>query len=97
MQFFAVGKQFDSFKSLMKKKNKYEVATNNLLVIGDSHRLKGEGTFQQNFVYDRFTLNCKAGKERPTHSTGVRKSATYKKGCPATVRTECLFIKSKLS
>lgn len=86
MQFFAVGDCFNSFKKLMKKKKEYEIATKNLLVIGDSHRLKGDGLFQEKFVYDRLRLNCKAGKERPCQSKGIRKSSTYKKGCPATVK-----------
>lgn len=85
MQFFAIGQQFDSLKTLLKKKKEYETATKNLFVIGNSHKVKGDGQFQEKFVYDRLTFVCKAGKERPTESKGVRKSATYKKNCPAKV------------
>lgn len=87
MDFFAVGNEFNDFASLKEKKKQYEVATHNLLTISNSHKLKGDGHFQQTFVYDRLELGCKAGKERPTVSKGIRESQTYKKNCPVKART----------
>lgn len=46
------------------------------------------------FVYDRVTLFCKAGKERPTESKGLREAFTMKKNCTAKVRF--LLTKNKL-
>lgn len=97
MEFFVIGQEFDSFKSLTEKKKEYEVATNNLLVINNSHRLKGDGSFQENFLYDRLEFACKAGQERPSQSNGLRKTSTYKKNCPVKVSISCLLVKSKLS
>lgn len=87
MEFFELDSEFNSWNSVLVKKREYEVTTNNLLVIGDAHKLKGSGTFQENFVYDRITLNCKAGQERPTTSKGLREAFTMKKNCAVKVKT----------
>lgn len=89
MEFFALDSKFDSFKALTAKKKEYEVATNNLLVISDAHKVKGDGPFKEKFVDERLTLSCKAGEERPTESKGLRESKTYKKNCPVKVRKKC--------
>lgn len=96
MEFFAVGQEFDSFNSLIIRKKEYETATKNVLVIGACHKLKGNGSFQETFVYNQLEFHCKAGAERKTQSKGLRKSSTYKKNCPVIVSISCLFMKSKL-
>lgn len=88
MEYFALNKEFESYAQLKQTKKEYETATNNLLVTVVSHLLKGHGEFKDKMVYERLTWGCKAGKERPSTSKGWRESKTYKKGCPAMVRTQ---------
>lgn len=86
MDYFSVNTEFDSFEALNATKKAYENATNSLLVITGSQILKGYGEFKETMKYERLTLACKAGKERPTQSKGLRTSSTYKMGCPVMVK-----------
>lgn len=85
MELFAVDKEFNNFREVQQAKSDYERQNNVVLVIRDCHKIKGEGDIVKEIVYDRLSLQCKAGKERPTESKGIRKSATYKKNCPMKV------------
>lgn len=87
MDSFQLNKQFDNFESLLAAKKQYESASNTILVIESSHKLKGDGDFVNSQVYDRLSYVCKAGKERPISSKGIRPSFTYKAGCPFKVIT----------
>lgn len=91
MNFFGLNCEFGSFDELKQRKKEYEETTFNFLTITSSHKLKGSGRFQKKMVYNDLTLSCKAGKERPSKSTGLRESTTYKKGCPVKV-SNCNFI-----
>lgn len=82
---FVVDQEFDSFEDLLKTKKEYEVANNIVLVRRDTHLLKGEGDIVKKIMYSRLSLQCKAGKERPSESKGMRKSSTLKKNCPMRV------------
>src|ERR1700761_1329255 len=74
--------QFDDCNNFLELKKKYEIANNCILVIEDSHLLKGSNDFVTSIVYDRITLGCKSGKERPCKGRGIRASSTFKKQCP---------------
>lgn len=82
MNCFNVNHEFNDYKDFLQQKRQYEVTTNNILSITRSENLKGSGDFVEAMVYQRINLGCKAGKERPCKSKGIRKSATYKKQCP---------------
>lgn len=86
MDSFNVGKQYNDFESLLLAKRNYEVASNCILVICGSNKLKGVGDFVDSKVYDRLYFACKAGKERPPRGKGIRSSCTYKMNCPFKVR-----------
>lgn len=79
MNCFDVNFQFDDYKNFLELKKKFEIATNSIIVTEDSHRLKGSNDFVTSNVYDRITLACKAGRERPCKSRGIRASSTFKK------------------
>lgn len=85
MQYFQLNAQFDDFKSLLATKKLYESASNSLLVTGGSKKLIGDSALSRAVVYENIVYKCKAGKERPTQSIGLRKSSTLKKGCPVNV------------
>lgn len=89
---FAVNKEFDNFEHVLKAKKKYESENKVVLVIRDSHKLKGDSDIVKKCIYDRLSLHCKAGKERPTKSKGIRMSSTFKKNCPMKVIVIILFI-----
>lgn len=81
MENFSLNKEFDSFDEVLKAKKHYEHENNVVLVISSSHLLKGDSEIIKQCVYDRLSLQCKAGKERRTESKGMRLSATFKKNC----------------
>lgn len=87
MNSFELGKQFDDYKSLLVAKQEYEKASNTILTTETSHFLQGEGDFVTSRKYERIGYGCKAGKERPSQSKGIRKSSTYKSNCPFKVKT----------
>lgn len=82
---FVVNQEFNSFEELLQVKKAYECANNVVLVRRDTHLLKGEGELVRKLIYSRLSLQCKAGRERPSESKGVRKSSTFKKNCPMRV------------
>lgn len=86
MSFFAVNTEFDDWKTVIATKKAYEESSKTLLVIGQCEKLKGASPLNDQLVYSRVTLNCKAGEERQSKSNGLRKSSTYKRNCPAKVR-----------
>lgn len=79
MNCFDVNYEFNDYKDFLQQKRQYEVATNNILSINRSENLKCTGDFMETMIYQRINLKCKAGKERPCKSKGIRKSSTYKK------------------
>lgn len=72
MDVFKVNAQFNNCKSLLEVVKNCETGSNNLLVIGNCHKLKGDGPFVTNTVYEIISFLCKAGKERKCRSNGVR-------------------------
>lgn len=86
MDIFQLNKKFDDYKSLLAAKTEYEKASNTILTTETSHLLQGEGDFVISRKYERISYVCKAGKERPSQSKGIRQSSTYKSNCPFKVK-----------
>lgn len=86
MENLNVDKEYSSYAEFLVAKEAYQVASNSVLVVNDSMKLKGDGEFVKVMVYQRFELRCKAGKERPSSSKGLRNSSTYKKNCSVKVK-----------
>lgn len=78
--------EFDDWQSFMVAKKAYEVASKTLLTTKGSDVMKGNNDIAKKFCYIRKVFNCKAGAERKQQSKGVRKSSTYRRGCPVSVR-----------
>lgn len=85
MEFFSQDKEFADLKSLLEAKKSYEKATNSVLTIASSKPLIGESDLKTKLHYERIIYHCKAGRERPSVSNGIRASSTYKKNCPVQV------------
>ena len=69
---FAVNVEFDNFEDVSKAKKQYESENKVILFIRDSHKLQGDSDIVKRCIYSRLCLHCKAGKERPTQSKGIR-------------------------
>lgn len=82
MNCFENNQTFDNCGSLLIAKKNYEQASNTILSITGSHKLKGDGEFVKLMVYDRINFGCKADLERPSSSKGIRATSTYKMNCP---------------
>lgn len=82
---FALNTQFDDWKKVLETKKLYEESSKTVLTIRKCDKLKGTSELNDKIVYERVTLHCKAGHERPSQSRGFRESSTYKKNCPVKV------------
>lgn len=85
MNGLALNTEFNDYDSLLIAKKAYENASNTVLVVGSSKLMIGYSELNRALKYERILFECKAGSEKPTRSTGIRASATYKKGCPVKV------------
>lgn len=71
MAFFCLNKEFNNFEEVLQAKIDYEKENNVVLVKRDTHLLKGAGELVKDIVYSRLSLQCKAGKERPSEGKGM--------------------------
>ncbi len=75
------GAVFHSHEEFLSAKREYEEASKTVLVFSKAENLKSTDSMSQLFKYQRFILSCKAGRERPCQSKGIRKSSTIKRNC----------------
>lgn len=72
---------FHSHEEFLGAKRDYEEASKTVLVFSKAENLKSTDSMSSKFRYQRFTLSCKAGRERLCQSRGLRKSSTIKRNC----------------
>lgn len=92
-----VGVVFHSHEELLSAKREYEEASNTVLIFSKAENLKATDSMSSKFKYHRFNLSCKAGRERPCQSKGLRKSSTIKQNCSFEVSFRKIVLKSRLT
>lgn len=80
---------FHSHEEFLAAKREYEEASKSILIFSKAENLKATDSMSSIFRYQRFILSCKAGRERPCQSKGVRKSSTIKRNCSFEVSFRC--------
>lgn len=85
---------FHSHEEFLCAKRDYEDASKTVLIFSKAEPLKSTDSMSSKFRYQRFTLSCKAGRERPCQSKGLRKFSTIKRNCSFEVSLSMQFIKA---
>lgn len=70
---------FHSHEELLSAKRDYEEISKTVLTFSKAECLKSTVWMSPKFRYQRFTLSCKAGRERKCKSKGLLKSSTIEK------------------
>lgn len=82
---FEKGSKFDSLAAFKTAKEEFEKKNNVVFVIQHSDLMskKASAIQHETFRYKRIQYKCKFGGEAQSKGTGLRKTSTYKKKCPA--------------